>query len=66
MKVAVSWSGGLESSLAGYKAIKSGHQVVCLVTFVLDKYWPAMGHPPKIMKLQSESIGIPHILVKVD
>jgi diphthine-ammonia ligase len=66
MKVAVSWSGGLESSLACHKVIKEGYDVACLVTFVLDQYWPAMGHPPQIMKLQSESMGIPHILVKVE
>jgi len=66
MKVVVSWSGGLESSLACHKAIENGHDVTCLVTFVLDKYWPAMGHPPKIMSLQSESIGIPHLFLKVE
>jgi uncharacterized protein (TIGR00290 family) len=66
MKVAVSWSGGLESSLACHKAIAEGHDVACLVTFVLDPYWPAMGHPPQIMSLQSESIGIPQILLKVE
>jgi len=66
MKVAVSWSGGLESSLALHKAIEEGHDVVCLVTFVLGKYWPAMGHPPQIMKKQTDSIGIPHLLVDVD
>jgi len=66
MKVAVSWSGGLESSLALHKAMEEGHDVVCLVTFVLGKYWPAMGHPPQIMKKQTESIGIPHLLVDVD
>ncbi|WGM90279.1 MAG: diphthine--ammonia ligase [Candidatus Bathyarchaeum tardum] len=66
MKVAVSWSGGLESSLALHKVIEEGHDVICLVTFVLGKYWPAMGHPPKIMKRQTESIGIPHLLVNVD
>ncbi len=66
MRVAVSWSGGLESSLACNKVIKEGHDVVLLVTFVLDKYWPAMGHPPEIMKIQSKAMGIPHILVRVD
>ena len=66
MKVAVSWSGGLESSLACHKAIAKGYDVACLVTFVLDEYWPTMGHPPRIMSLQSESIGIPHILLKVE
>ncbi len=66
MKVAVSWSGGLESSLACHKVIQEGHDVACLVVFVLDQYWPAMGHPPHIMRLQSESIGIPLIMLKVD
>jgi diphthine-ammonia ligase len=66
MKVAVSWSGGLESSLACHKVIKEGHDVACLVAFVLDPYWPAMGHPPQIMCLQSESMGIPLIMLKVE
>lgn len=66
MKVAVSWSGGLESSLACHKVIQEGHEVICLVAFVLDQYWPAMGHPPHIMRLQSESIGIPLIMLKVE
>ena len=66
MKVAVSWSGGLESSLSCHKVIEEGHDVDCLVAFVLDKYWPAMGHPPEIMRLQSESIGIPLIMLKVE
>jgi uncharacterized protein (TIGR00290 family) len=66
MKVVVSWSGGLESSLACHKVIKKGDDVACLVTFILDKYWPAMGHPPEIMKLQSDSTGINHVLSKVE
>jgi diphthine-ammonia ligase len=66
MKVAISWSGGLESSLACHKVIQEGHDVACLVTFVLDQYWPAMGHPPQIMRLQSESMGIPLIMLKIE
>jgi diphthine-ammonia ligase len=66
MKVAVSWSGGLESSLACHKVIQEGHDVACLVTFVLDQYWPAMGHPPQIMRLQSESMGIPLVMLTVE
>jgi diphthine-ammonia ligase len=66
MKVAVSWSGGLESSLACHKVIKEGYDVACLVTFVLGPYWPAMGHPPQIMRLQSESMGIPLIMLKIE
>ena len=66
MKVAISWSGGRESSLACHRVMKEGHKVACLVTFVLDQYWPAMGHPPQIMRLQSESIGIPLVMLKID
>lgn len=66
MKVAVSWSGGLESSLACHKVIKEGHDVNCLVAFILDQYWPAVGHPPEIMHLQSESIGIPLVMLEVE
>ena len=66
MKVASSWSGGLESSLACHKVIEEGNELTCLVTFVLDQYWPAMGHPPHIMRLQSDAIGIPHVLLKVE
>jgi len=66
MKVAVSWSGGLESSLSCHKIIEEGHDVDCLAVFVLDPYWPAMGHPPQIMRLQSESMGIPLVMLKVE
>ena len=66
MKVAISWSGGLESSLACHKVIEEGHDVACLVAFVLGPYWPAMGHPPEIMRLQSESMGIPLVMLKVE
>lgn len=66
MKVAVSWSGGLESSLACHKVIEAGYDLDCLVVFILDQYWPAMGHPPEIMRLQSESMGIPIVMLKVE
>jgi uncharacterized protein (TIGR00290 family) len=66
VKVAVSWSGGLESSLACHKVIKEGHDVDCLVTFVIDQYWPAMGHPPEIMHFQSKSLGVPLIMLNVE
>ena len=64
MKVAVSWSGGMESCLACHKVLSQDYDVACLVTFVLDS-WPSMCHPLPIMRLQSKSIGIPHIKVKV-
>ena len=64
MKVAVSWSGGMESCLACHKVIAQGHDVACLATFILNS-WPSTCHPLPIMRLQSKSIGIPHLKVKV-
>jgi diphthine-ammonia ligase len=58
MKVAVSWSGGMESCLALHKVLKEGHDVACLVVFVADT-WPSFCHPRKIMELQSKSLEIP-------
>ena len=65
MKVAVSWSGGVESCLACHKAITKGYDVTHLVTFVLDS-WPSICHPLPLMRLQSRAIGIPHLEVKVE
>lgn len=64
MKVAVSWSGGMESNLALYKAQKEGHDIKYLVAFVTET-WPSFCHPVTIMKLQSKSLGIPLIKLKV-
>jgi diphthine-ammonia ligase len=58
MKVAVSWSGGMESSLALYKALKEGYDVAYLVAFATET-WPQYTHPLPVMALQSKSIGIP-------
>jgi uncharacterized protein (TIGR00290 family) len=64
MKVAVSWSGGMESNLALHKAIQEGHDVKYLVVFVA-KTWPSFCHPVTIMELQAKSIGIPLLKLKV-
>lgn len=58
MKVAVSWSGGMESCLSLYKALKEGYDITCLVAFVADR-WPRYCHPLPVMALQSQSFGIP-------
>ncbi len=58
MKVAVSWSGGMESSLSLYKALKMGYDVAYLVVFVAET-WPRHCHPLPVMALQSKSLGIP-------
>lgn len=55
----------MESCLACHKVIAQGYDVACLVTFVLNS-WPSMCHPLQIMRLQSKSIGIPHLKVKVE
>ncbi|MCW3977112.1 MAG: diphthine--ammonia ligase, partial [Candidatus Bathyarchaeota archaeon] len=65
MRVAVSWSGGMESCLACHKVLAQGYDVTCLVTFVLDS-WPSMCHPLPLMRLQSKAIEIPHLKVKVE
>jgi diphthine-ammonia ligase len=65
MKVAVSWSGGKDSFLACYKVLSQGHDVSCLVTFVLDG-WPSMQHPLPLMDLQSKAMGIPHKIINLE
>ena len=64
MKVAISWSGGIESALSCYKAIKEGHDVKYLVVFVADT-WPSFSHPLPIMELQAKSMGIPLLKLNV-
>jgi len=64
MKVAVSWSGGIESALACHKAIKEGYDVAYLVVFVADT-WPSFCHPLSIMELQSKAMGIPLLKLNV-
>jgi diphthine-ammonia ligase len=65
MKVAVSWSGGKDSFLACYEVLSQRHDVSCFVTFILDG-WPSMQHPLPIMDLQSEAMGIPHKIIRLE
>jgi diphthine-ammonia ligase len=65
MKVAVSWSGGMESAVSLNRILKEGkHDVEYLVAFVAET-WPANCHPVPIMELQSKSIGIPLLKLPV-
>ena len=64
MKIAVSWSGGMESALACFKASNEGYDIKYLVVFVAET-WPAFCHPLKIMELQAKSIGIPLLKLRV-
>jgi uncharacterized protein (TIGR00290 family) len=60
MKVSVSWSGGKDSCLACYKAIKMGHSVLSLVNFISDDRKRVRFHniPADLIYKQSESINI--------
>jgi uncharacterized protein (TIGR00290 family) len=64
MKVAVSWSGGMESALSCHKLIEQGHNVVYLVVFVSET-WPGFCHPVSIMELQAKALGIPLLKLRV-
>lgn len=67
MKVAVSWSGGMESCLAYHRVMSEGHDVTHIVTFVFETwpYHPLPCHPLQIMTLQSKALDIPHLKVKI-
>ena len=58
MKIAVSWSGGMESCLACHRVWKEGYDVAYLVVFVAET-WPSFCHPLSIMELQAKALGIP-------
>ncbi len=64
MKIAVSWSGGMESALACNKAIEEGYDVAYLVVFVSET-WPAFCHPLSIMELQARALRIPLLRLAV-
>jgi uncharacterized protein (TIGR00290 family) len=63
MKVAALWTGGKDSSLACYKAIKNKHDVAFVATFIWEQ--PSLSHPLSIIKLQSEALRIPFLWEKV-
>ncbi len=68
MKVAVLFSGGKDSTFSIYQAKMLGHQVECVVTIFPQSYESELLHYPNIQftKLQSESMKIPQISIKVD
>lgn len=60
MKAFSSWSGGKESCLALYKAIRQGFEITCLLNLI---DWQGMsrshGLRAELLKAQAESMGIP-------
>ncbi len=67
MNIVSSWSGGKDSCLASYKAIKSGHRVSYLLSFISSRYKRGCFHgiQADLMNLQAERIGIPLIQKEV-
>jgi len=61
MKVFCSWSGGKESSLACYKAIREGHELASLLTMVTTTGSYTRSHrlSRDLLMAQSQAIGIP-------
>jgi len=61
---AVLWTGGKDSCLALYEAHLIGYQLKYLITLA-----PAnpkfLAHPIPVMKLQSEALGIPHLVLEI-
>ncbi len=63
MKVVVQWSGGKECCLAYHKAVEQGHEVAYLLTYLYRK--PYIFHSLPLMALQSKTLGIPQLKVKI-
>ena len=63
MKVVVHWSGGKECCLAFHKIVEQGHDVVFLLSYVYKN--PYVFHSFRLMELQSQTLGIPQLKVKI-
>jgi uncharacterized protein (TIGR00290 family) len=65
--VASSWSGGKDSCLACYKAMKSGYQVGYLLNFISRQYKRCCFHGVKaeLLDLQAKLIGLPLVQKEV-
>jgi len=62
-----SWSGGKDSCLACYKAMRQGYQVKYLLNFISREYKRCCFHGTegKLLQLQTDSIGIPLVQKEV-
>ncbi len=63
LKAFVSWSGGKDSSLSCYRAMKNGIQIVYLINMLSENgiYSRSHGISSELIKAQAEAIGIPVI-----
>jgi len=64
-KVAVSWTGGKDSSLSLYEAEVLGCRINCLVTFA-SSHERFLAHPLAFMRLQAQALGLPHHVITVE
>jgi diphthine-ammonia ligase len=62
--VAVSWTGGKDSSLALYEAEVSGCKINCLVTFAPTQE-RFLAHPIAFMRLQAQALGLSHHVLNI-
>ena len=67
MRVVSSWSGGKDSCLACYKAMKAGHEICFLVNFISKEQKKCCFHGTNaaLLQAQSDSIGIPIVQIEV-
>jgi len=63
--VAVSWTGGKDSSLALYETEVSGCEINCLVTFAPSQE-SFLAHPIAFMRLQAQALGLPHHVINIE
>lgn len=67
MRLVSLFSGGKDSTIATYKAIKANHDVKFLLSFIPDKESYMFHYPNiKFAKISAEAIGIPIIMRKSD
>ena len=68
MKLAALFSGGKDSTYSIYKAMQMGHDVKCLITLFPKSPNSHLLHFPniKLTELQSETMNIPHIVMKLE
>ena len=61
MRVIVSWSGGKDSCLALYRAVRAGHEPAALLNFVSREYGRCCFHgtDAALMRAQAGLLGIP-------
>lgn len=63
MRVVVHWSGGKECCLAYHKVVEQGHEVAYLLSYIYKE--PYIFHSLPVMELQSKTLGIPHLKIKI-